>query len=458
MSPKAAVGQLEVPAGVPAEIERATVGSKRARRTRSPHPGVVLVRPDAEHAYWRARFVDPDTGRSAKARLDPAALGTKEARREWAIRKARSLAKRRMDLESGAPRATGTALEAAVQRYYDAHPQLRERTLAEYKAVTDKLLAWASRNGVHSADYLTRAKLLSFRESLLNAPKRRAAKRAKRGAFRETKERRAPATVNRELRGVRVVLGYLAELDLLPKIHEGDLRRALKRLALTVEAPTFLRPAEIVALLEAVRVYDAEMFKETRAEHAGEAQRGSTARYEPIAPFLATLLLTGMRLGEAIALTWGQVDLEAQEIRLAGSGTKTKRARAVDLTVSPVLHELLAELHEAGPKRGRVFVSLTADAAAAAAKRLRAKYAAPETFSWQVLRSTCGTFLTNAPGIFGAASAYRSARQLGHSVAVAEKHYLGVLRVDANARTLEAAMGVSAQLRSVIATVKQQAR
>lgn len=456
MQPHDAVGQVKVPAGVPAARERATAGSKRARRTRSPHPGVVLIKPDAEHAYWRARYTDPDTGRSVKARLDPVALGTKEARREWATRKARSIARRHMDLESGAPKATGTALETAVARYYEAHPQLRERTLAEYKSASDKLLAWAAKNGVQSADDLTRAKLLAFRETLLNAPKRRAAKRGKRGAFRETKERRSPATVNRELRGVRVVLGYLAELDLLPRIHEGDLRRALKRLALTIEAPTFLRPAEIAALLEAAAAYDAEMYKETRAEHAGDGERGSTARYEPIAPFVATLLLTGMRLGEAIALTWGQVDLEALEIRLAGASTKTKRARSIDLTVSDKLRELLAALHAAGSKRGKVF-ALTSDAAAAAAKRLRTKFDAPETFSWQVLRSTCGTYLTNAPGIFGAASAYRSARQLGHSVAVAEKHYLGVIRVPAAAKTLEDAMTIGAQLQRVIDAVTREA-
>lgn len=288
----------EVPAGVPGARERGTVGTRRrARRTRSPHPGVVLVRPDAEHPYWPARYVDPDTGRTIKARFDPLALSTAEARRDWAMRKARTIAKRRMELESGAPKATGTALATAVGRYYEAHKQLRPKTLAQYKAASDKLLAWAARHDVHSADDLTRAKLLGFREEVLNAPKRRSAKRATRGTNRETRERRAPASVNRELRGVRVVLGYLAELDLLPKIHEGDLRRALKRLALTVEAPTFLRPAEIAALLEAALAHDAEAFSETRAEHAGEGERGKTERYDPIAPFVATLLLTGMRLG-----------------------------------------------------------------------------------------------------------------------------------------------------------------
>jgi integrase len=458
MTLRDAEGRIEVPAGVPGAREPRTHGHRRkARRTRSPHPGVVLVRPDAGHPYWRARYTDPDTGRPVKVRLDPLALGTAEARREWVIRKARALAKRRMELESGAPKTTGTGLEDAVKRYYEAHPQLRTKTLAAYKAATKKLLAWADRNGIRSGDDLTRATLHGFREELVKQPKLAAASRGKRGARRETRQRRSAHSINRELRGARTVLGYLAELDLLPKVREGELRRALKKVDAALEQPTFLRPAEIAALLEAALAHDAEVFDETRAEHAGEGERGTTSRYEPIAPFVATLLLTGMRLGEAVALTWSQVDLQALdhdgqpvgEIHLAGAGTKTKRARVIDLAVSPLLRELLGVLHENGPKRGKVF-ALTADGAAAAAKRLKAKYSAPEAFSWQVLRSTCGTYLTNAPGIFGAASAYRSAKQLGHSVTVAEKHYVGLIRLPSTAKTLDDATGAAAVLRRLI--------
>lgn len=47
------------------------------------------------------------------------------------------------------------------------------------------------------------------------------------------------------------------------------------------------------------------------------------------------------------------------------------------------------------------------------------------------------------PSIFGAASAYRSAKQLGHSVTVAEKHYLGLVKnIPMEGKTLEAAMGI----------------
>ena len=143
-------------------------------------------------------------------------------------------------------------------------------------------------------------------------------------------------------------------------------------------------------------------------------------------------------------MEWKQVDLDAigsegnvvGEIHLTAA-TKTKRARTVGLEVSPGFRKLLATMHlQAGTKRA-VFGS-SRDTAEAAAKRIRREFGAPAGFTWQTLRRTCGCYLTNAPGIFGAASAYRSAKQLGHSVAVAEKHYVDIVRcITRAARTLE---------------------
>jgi integrase len=417
---------------------------------------VTLLPPEPERRIGhRARFKDPDTGKSTKETLD-VALRTIEMREDWAVRKSKALARRRFEIEQGAPRATGTALSEAIDRYYKAHARLRENTLTSYKAATGKLLDWAERNGVRAGDDLTRAKLIGFREELIAEPKRAAEPAGKRGSRRVTPERRSAYSVNRELRGVRVVLGYLAELDLLSKIREGDLRRALKKLPTAVEEPEFLKPAELRTVLDAALAHDAEMLAETREEHAGLRPTGTTPRFQAVAPFVALLLLTGMRLNEALTLEWSQVDLDARgvdgkevgEIHLSGATTKTKRSRRVDLAVSPALRDLLLALKKKSDGDGRV-LGVTYDGAGAVAKRLRKSYGAPKTFSWQTLRSTCGTFLTNSPGIFGAASAYRSARQLGHSVQVAEKHYLGLIRIAPDARTLEAAMQIEAQLATI---------
>jgi hypothetical protein len=110
-------------------------------------------------------------------------------------------------------------------------------------------------------------------------------------------------------------------------------------------------------------------------------------------------------------------------------------------------------MHLKGGGKGSVF-GVTRGEAKTAEKRLREEYGAPAGCNFQALRRTCGTYLTNAPGIFGAASAYRSAKQLGHSVAVAERHYLDVMRgIPREARTLEAAMQIEKHMARVVAAV-----
>lgn len=418
--------------------------SRQRKRSRQ-HRGVVLIKPEGRHG-WRGRWRDPDANKLVKETLPDRDARNEDTRAAWAVRKAGEIAKRKHDLDGGAPRATGTPLGDAIEGFYKAHPRLRAKTLRGYRAATAKLLHWASRNGVRTTDDLNRAKLMGLREQLINEPKRTAAKGGKRGARVAVDVPRSPFSVNRELAALRTVLGYLSDKDLLSRIREGDLRRACKKLPVAIERIEFLQTAELTALLAAASKHDAAKFTETRTEHKSRKGIGSTPRFKTVAPIVVLLLLSGMRLGEALALEWNQIDLTAGEIRLTGA-TKTKRARAIDLSVSPALRDLLGKIRGAG--KGRV-LDFSVNEAKRATERLRA-LGAPPNFGWQVLRATCGTYLTNAPGIFGGASAYRSARQLGHSVAVAERHYLGLVRgIPATAKTLEAAMGIEAALTSIV--------
>ncbi len=439
----------------------------QARRSRRPkHPGVVLIPPDPKRRIgWRARFTDPDTGEVTKPSLD-AALTTSELREEWAVRKSRALDKRRLELEGGAHRATGTPLSDALDQYFKDHPQLRAKTLEVYRAAADKLNAWAARARVRSADDLTGPKLVAFRADLVREPKRARVKGGKRGAMKATGEPRSPHTVNRELRSVMTILNYLRKLALLPRISSDDLKDGLQRISVGTERVDYRKPAELQKLLEAALRHDADVFKLTRAEHSAGKRVGETLRRdEPIAPFVACVLLTGMRFGEVIDLEWRQVDLEAldNEGRVVGeihlsSATKTKKSRTIGLEVSPALRKLLAALHLKSDKKGSVF-KLTRDTANTALRRMQKEFGAPSGTGWQALRRTAGTYLTNAPGIFGAASAYRSAKQLGHSVQVAEKHYVDVARgIPRDARTLEAAMQIEQQLTAVAASLSVPAR
>jgi integrase len=440
---------------VPAVNKRRPPGAalvpEMAKRHRKRHPGVVLIKPDEKRRIgWRARYVDPDSGRTVKVSLNPA-LRSADAREDWAARKSREIEKRKLQLEEGAPRATQTGFATALERYFEDHPNLRARTLELYRAAARKLTDWAAAAGVRTGDELVASKLVEFRASLVRAPKRVNVKGGARGEVRETKELRSASTINIELRSTRRILGYLRALGLLARLSADNLRDGLKRLPVDLEEAEHLKPDELQRLLNAALAHDAERFDATRAEHAGLRPPGMTPRHPAIAPLVAVTLLSGMRFGEVIGLDWKQVDLEASDhdgnvigvIRLTAT-TKTRRARKVFLDVSPALRDLLAVLRPEGA-RGPVWGGFSRGAAKAAARRL-ASYGAPDGWSWQVLRSSCGTYLTNAPGIYGGSSAYRSAKQLGHSVAVAEKHYVDVLRVSREAKTLEAAMQIEPQL------------
>jgi integrase len=275
-------------------------------------------------------------------------------------------------------------------------------------------------------------------------------------------------SVNRELRTLKTILNAWRVAGILPHVDRDGITDALKALPVTHEQPEYITAAQLDSLLHAALRHDAAVFAATRKEHAGLRPIGTTRRYESIASFTAFLLLTGCRRGEALGLRWSDVDLDALdhegrqvgEIRLRGEHTKTHRARTIGLEVSPALRAVLAAMKlRAGRNTDGQHVfggtrPYTVDLVEAARQRLIGEFGAP-SFSWQVLRSTCATYLTNAPGIFGAATAYMSAKQLGHSVTIAERHYTGLLRgIPKDAHTLESAMQIEPTMRAVMASVE----
>lgn len=331
------------------------------------------------------------------------------------------------------------------------------KTIETYGLATSKFIAWLDSVELRRAADLTRAHLAEFRTYLATAPKVVSKKGLGRGGKAKAGTRRSPVSVNRELRTMKTVLNALRKQGRLPQLDSDAIADNLHALRVEHNEPAYLRPNEIRKLIEACRRHDAETFVETRREHAGFGLVGSTPRYEPILPAVLFLLLTGMRRGEGLAVEWSHVDLEAVdregaqagEIRLSGAMTKTGRSRCVYLEVSPALRRLLAEWKLRSGGAGRVLGGHTVNSLKSARARLLKEYGAPE-FDWQTLRSTCATYLTNAEGIFKAATVFMSARQLGHSVKIAEKHYLGVERsIPAGASTLEAAMRIDGLLREV---------
>jgi integrase len=456
--------------------------ASRKRRVRSPHPGVVLIKPSGAYTSWRARYTDPDTDRDVWIRIDPVAAPTAEARREWAIRRSKTLARRKMEIEAGEARITRKPLSEAIKAYFDtAEDKLRDSTVELYRAATDRFKEWAEGEGIVGTEALTATKLPGFRDYLLAQRKQGYVTGGGRGARKRTREKLSPQTINWQLRAVKTVLNHL-RLRGVVALSRDAISDALTPTKVPREAPEFLSVADCGRLIEAALRHDADtvisreeeerLRREARArgitrKAMAELQpEGTTPRHPPVAPFVATVLLTGMRVGEVLALKWSDVDLEAiddgkvvGEIRLRAGATKTAHARTIGLEVSPALRTVLAALKLRAGSATYVFGGsrpMLRTLPEAARRRLVETYGAPP-FSWQTLRRTCGTYLSNAAGIFGAASAYRSARQLGHSVQVAEKHYLGLVRsIPREARTLEAAMQIEDVLGRVVERVSVQ--
>lgn len=380
--------------------------ASRPTQHRKKHPGVTVVKPEpGRRIGWRARYRDPDTGKLIKETVPPGPARTREGRDAWAAAKAAALARRRWELSDGAPRATGTTIARAIKDYFEAREdQLSRWTLKDYRATGRKFEAWAEGERIRTLDELTRPRLLAWRDTVINEPGR--------GHY----------AINRELGSLRALLGYWHDRDLLPRLKDSDLRRALKKVPRVVERPVFLSPEECQATLSAALVHD--------AEHT-----------PAIGSMVAVAMLSGLRYAEVLELEWEAVDLRAEAIHLRGADVKTRHARDVDLAVSPGLLDLLQLMRGPRGRNGPVF-GLSEKETRTAMDRLRIRYGAPPTATWAVFRRTAETYLSNMPsqGVF------KAAKRAGHSVSVSERHYAGLVRVAPEATTLEAAMGVETEV------------
>jgi integrase len=327
------------------------------------------------------------------------------------------------------PAAPSVRLADVVAQYIQDHTcggeaAWKPGTVRTYVSGIRMFLAWASSAGIEFTKQLDAKALSRFRPYVVAAP----------GTSKSA------ASVNQTLRSVATMLQVLRVAGQL-ELTSDTIKDNLKQSSVKQAKPVPLMPAQIRALLAACRKYD--------------------AAWEPaIGPFVATMLLTGMRLGEALRLTWGDINFLELTITVSAE-TKTGEERPVDLRVSPALVRLLKSMR--GRKHERVFPDHT-QATVKLARQYLASHCGAPAFLWSTrfsrsgkksvpnLRSTCGSYLANAPSIFGGASARRSAEQLGHSIQVAERHYLGALRmIPATATTLEAAMEIDVELKLLIA-------
>lgn len=199
------------------------------------------------------------------------------------------------------------------------------------------------------------------------------------------------------------------------------LRMCLKRWRIANLTPELTAEAEALAL---------RAFKTTKSvivPYTGAELRAILAACKPkFGRMVLFAMLTGMRRGELGAVSVDWIDLAAGVVRVPPM--KTGRGRAIDLRVSPMLRHLVE--HHAD------------ELATWTAWKLnwhRQNYGGP-AFTWQRLRQTCASFLVNSDLL----PPFRAARQLGHTLAVAEDRYYGVITsIPAGVASLEEAYGIN---------------
>ena len=375
----------------------------RMPRPRSSHFGVKLVlRTNGTNV---ARWTDPITGKVQQELLE----GNERARKRWATNKAKELAETQAAVADGLAAPERITLADAVKKHLATFEN--KGTRATRRIALDSFTAWCSKHGVHDAQEVKPITLAHWREH----------------HYLPSTSKLATSSRNRWTISVAVFFNWARSQGYVPRVTRDNLRDCLKRKEVPKDALDFLRPPEIEKLLQAALRFDA-----ANPWHGANASA---------APFLLLTLLSGMRSAEVRLLRWAEVDLGAREIRLPAARVKTKRARAVDLRISPVAVDLLRALKLRTPGE-LVFPEWTQGRLENTVRRLQKEYGAPP-FSMHVLRRTCGTLTTCAPGIFGGASAYLTAKRLGHSVEISERSYLGVLRdLGPAAKTIEAAAGI----------------
>ncbi|HKU37536.1 MAG TPA: hypothetical protein VJR89_05295, partial [Polyangiales bacterium] len=221
-----------------------------------------------------------------------------------------------------------------MKRYFEAHPRLTKWTRRGYQDSIDTLTRGRERL---TTMLLTPAVLAAWRDERVRAPKRSANRGGKRGEQRALSRLRSPHSVNRELRAVAAIVEYWRRSGLV-RLTRDEIADALKRERAAVERRDFLRSEQIRELLQACAEHDADTFELTRKEHDGSGTPGTTPRYKPIGLFVRCLLLTGLRVSEALGIEWR--DVEPERIHIRAAIAKTKQPRDVDLTVAPTALQL----------------------------------------------------------------------------------------------------------------------
>ena len=375
------------------------------------HRGVRLL--DLGGGRWVARF--KDRNKMKQVDLVPLGLTNENLRVRWAIAKAGALAKVKAQIEATGAESVDVTIEKAVADYLALFGN-RNTTSAKASPLAG-MVEFMQGRGAKDVQDITGPMLAAWGDHV-----------------RRPKNEHKTQTRNWWLACTGAWARWCGRNGWLPRCTGDQIKAAVKRQRVERDPVAILPPDAIVALLRSCIAHD-------------------EAHDEQVAAFVLFCLLAGLRYSEAAGLTWAECDLSARCVRLASGRSKNKVARTVTLTECPSAVELLGALRLRSGGKGRVFPSVErARAELLRGRTMRKPFNAP-FWTWHMLRRTCGSMLV-CSGILGAAGVWLTAKRSGHSVQVAERHYLGALTdLPKNAATIEAAGGFEAEARAIVARV-----
>lgn len=443
--------------------------ARSKQHVRSPHRGVIIVkRVNKSGVVYAARYKEPQPGggwRVVQKIIDSVENRSDKTRRDYCVRLSENLHRQLSAIGCGDELPSNTPIDVAIVDFlkFCAAKRLRPKTIKHYRYAADLFREGAAKRNLSSVEKIRKADLDWLYEFILAHKKSLPRKGGLVGERIVLEETLAKSTVTGILKPIKIMCHKWRTKGWL-KVDLDEARAVLANPKADELTIGFLEEIDCRKLLEAALAHDAKLNTKPRNLKGKTYAPGSIPQYKAVAPLFLFYLLTGLRREEAQKLTWEMVDLNANdseghrvgELRITAEITKTKTPRTVGLEVCPSIHALLTAMSEVFGNSGYVFGGnkrMHSNYLQSAILLLIKDYGVRE-FSLQNLRQTTATFLTNAPGIYRGASVYRSARQLGHSVDVAQRRYVDERRfISPNAHTLEQALGIEELAAQIVASV-----
>jgi integrase len=288
-----------------AKVRAAKPGAKQIVLTDTD--GLELLISPSGAKLWRLRY-QTETGARKRVTLGKYPdVGIAQARREASKLRAQVWTGADPVEERKARRVAGITVAELVEQYVAEHqPAWKASTASTYLSSIKRFVAWAESAGVEGVDQLSPDALARYRAHSIALTRKVKAKGGSRRDTVDTGERRSAAAINGDLRCIKTMLSNLRRAGRLTAIGSSDDIADTLRLVATERArPDPLKADEIRRLLGAALEHDAATYAITRVEAAGQREVGTTQRFDAIAPLVLLMLLSGMRLGEALALLGG---------------------------------------------------------------------------------------------------------------------------------------------------------